>query len=107
MIYTSLERYKNFLQVPNEKSLKIGTLSTQDVLRIYLTFIKLYTDRKMLTEISASLASSLSRITKDKKKNKILFLKNKAKISLGHWKNSNKTSSCFQTRASHTDMLFF
>lgn len=68
MICTSLERYENFLQVPNEKRLKIGTLSTQDVLRIYLTFIKLYTDKKMLIEISASQASSLSRIIKGKEK---------------------------------------
>lgn len=61
----------------------------------------------MLTEISTSLASSLSRITKDKEKNKILFLKNKAKISLGHWKNSNKTSSCFQTAEPVRQTCFF
>lgn len=46
-------------------------------------------------------------ITKEKEKSKRFFFFKKAKLSSGHYKNSNKTSSCFQTAVSQTDMIFF
>ena len=46
-------------------------------------------------------------VVKTKVINKMLFLKNKAKISSGHYKNSNKTSSCFPTAEPVRQTWFF